>query len=204
MAVFAGTLHGGTLPPSKKRAQNSTNEIIASQLVPLVWERLSRRESITVLDLGIGTFQALNFYSSRDCRVYFADMGEELSTSSDEDGQLSNSFVGSEKFDVCFCWDFLNEMPSDELSIFSKNLLRYCTRQTFIHVFVAHTSVVPLRMKKYSIKSPTELIWRNANSEKPVARPRTHSDLIRFFPNMKYNGARLLEDNRHELYGKIM
>ena len=202
MALFAGTLLGGTLL-SSTATSSFKSTIISTQLLPLLWERLSSRESLSVLDLGIGTVQSLNFYSSRDSCVYFADIDQELASSDTTPSLTVDGFGGIDTFDVCFCWDFLNRMSSEELGEFASNLLPHCNTQTYIHVFVAHTNVVPLRMKKFAIRSRSELIWRNANSDEVIERPKTHGELLRFFPNLNYGGARLMDENRHELYGKI-
>lgn len=202
MALFAGTLLGGTLLPTSESSNNSST-IISTQLLPLLWERLESRRTLSILDLGIGTVQSLSFYSSRDSRVYFADIDQELSSSEKSTPSKFDGFGGIDKFDVCFCWDFLNGMNAEELLEFASNLLPRCHSDTYIHLFVAHTNVLPLRLKRYGIRSRTELIWRNSDSEETVAKPKTHGELVRFFPNLKYSGARLTEENRHELYGKI-
>lgn len=202
MALFAGTLLGGTLLSTSESSNNSST-IISTQLLPLLWERLESRRTLTILDLGVGTVQSLSFYSSRDSRVYFADIDQELSSNEKSTALTFDGFDGVDKFDVCFCWDFLNGMTSEELLKFASNLLPLCNSDTYIHLFVAHTNVLPLRVKKYGIRSHSELIWRNPHSEEQVAKPKTHGELVRYFPNLKYRGARLTEENRHELYGKI-
>ena len=203
MALFEGTIHGSTHRAHGVSPAN-TGTTIGSQLLPLLWERLESRSTLSILDLGIGTVQSLDFYSSRDARVYFADISQELSSDEKNTPLTADGFGGIDSFDVCFCWDFLNRMTTAQLRDFAADLIPRCNRDTYIHLFVAHTSVLPLPMRRYSIRSSSELIWRNPNSAPSIDRPRTHGELMRCFPKLKFSGARLIEQNRHELYGRIL
>lgn len=123
-------------------------------LLPMVLERIDETSPLTVLDVGGGHAETIQFFSRYRCRLHFADLfdtAELGGVPEDEDaveyyttvfsGLLD--FPAGTRFDLCLLWDFLNYLPVPALTGFSRALGPFLRADTVGHGFGAFKATAP-------------------------------------------------------------
>lgn len=128
-------------------------EVRATQLLPLLLERFDPEQPVTVLDVGYGVPETVQFFSQYRCRLYFTGLQDapELAEWPEEDTRdyfddvfaRLCSFPPDTRFDVCLLWDFLNYLPVPALKSFSQAIGPYLHRQTHGHGFGSFKATAP-------------------------------------------------------------
>lgn len=146
-------------------------------LLPLLFERVDDSLPITVLDVGGGVPETVEFLSRYRCRVHFADLFDapELQAIPEEDAEayLDEAFARlcrfpeGTRFDVCLLWDFLNYLPVAAVRSFARALEPYLHRGTRGHGFGAFKSTAPAmnrdepsRALQYGVRDVDALVAR--------------------------------------------
>ena len=123
-------------------------------LLPMVLERIDESRPLTVLDVGGGTAETIEFFSRYRCRLHFADLFDtaELGAVPEDEDPVAwytavfsrlLDFPADTRFDLCLLWDFLNYLPVPALTGFSRALRPYLRADTVGHGFGAFKATAP-------------------------------------------------------------
>lgn len=156
-------------------------EVRSTLLLPLLLERFDPEQPLTVLDVGDGVGETVEFFSRFRCRLYFTGMlgAPDLAAAPDEDVEdyFEEVFTGlcdfpaDTRFDVCLMWDFLNYLPVPALRAFSRVLSPFLHRQSHGHGFGAFKATAPAMSRG---SSDVALQYGVYDVDKLVVRPRLH------------------------------
>lgn len=166
---------------------SSGQEVRSTLLLPLLLERFEPEQTLTVLDVGYGVPETVEFFSQYACRLHFAGLidAPELSApvpEEDPGGYLDATFErlcdfpADTRFDICLLWDFLNYLPAPALYSFSRALTPYLHRDSRAHGFGAFKAAASMSRDsrtalQYGVYASDELLVR----PRPGARPPGHS-----------------------------
>lgn len=180
-------------------------ETIVSKILPVLFSQVTRRDTLNVLDLGVGLGQSMDVISpDRPCAFYFADIGRHVNASYDGSATSLLPFNVPEdtKFDVCFFWDYLNLMNHHAMEQFAVEIDPHLSRDTLIHGFVAVDVRVPMSYKRFKLTSQDSMECLEDSSY--IARyPKSRLDFEQTFPSAACERAILYPGNRLELLAII-
>ncbi len=162
-------------------------EIRTTQLLPLLLERFDPAQPITVLDVGYGVAETVEFFSRYSCRLYFTGLLDvpELAECPEDDAEAYFDevferlcrFPPDTRFDVCLLWDFLNYLPVPALRSFSRAIDPYLHRQTHGHGFGSFKATAPAMAMA---RPDTALTYGVQDVNKLAVRPRPQAAAPRF------------------------
>lgn len=134
-------------------------EVRQTLLLPLLFEGIDEAERLTVLDIGAGVPETVDFFARFRCLLHFSGLFDAQSlridaavtAQTDEDPQAPFdvafaellSFPEETSFDIVLLWDFLNYLPVPALKAFSQALRPYLHRGTRAHGFGAFKASAP-------------------------------------------------------------
>lgn len=173
------TRDGAGRAPFDLSSSAGGGEIRSTQLLPLLLERFDPEQPLTVLDVGYGVAETIEFFTRYHCKLHFAALldapalaerpDEEVEAYFDDAFARLCDFPADTRFDVCLLWDFLNYLPVPALRSFGRALRPYLHRQTHGHGFGSFKANAPAM----SHTGPeTALQYGVFELDKLVARPR--------------------------------
>lgn len=176
------------------------------QLLPLVFEGLDANRSLTVLDVGAGVPESVQFFSKYRCQLHFVDLyGETGFTAAMRSRRRPREtlfgrfldFPRGTSFDICLFWDFLNYLTNPLLRDFAQTLREYVHDDTRAHAFVAFSNALPFGGLRFGLQEADRLTTHPHPMAVPHAHTRKHiADALWPFSVAR---AALLEQNRQEL-----
>lgn len=168
-------------------------ETLSSRLVSDLFDlkKLEDGRVIKVLDLGAANGNTFNFLSQFNCRLQVIDIKNKLLSLAEAIAEESEErergletaeirerlidafeFEGSEQFDVCLIWDFLNYLDPSSMPVFAELLLPHLTPKAKIHGFAVLNRSTPLTEQSYGVVD-TELL--SITGQKNIELPHRHS-----------------------------
>lgn len=202
-------------------ASTSGPELRQSLLLPLLFERLDESEPFTVLDVGPGVGETVEFFARYRCRLHFADLFDapELEDRPEEEAEAHFeavfekllAFPVTTRFDVCLLWDFLNYLPVPALRAFSTVLSPYLHRHSVGHGFGAFKATAPGMSwaapeagLAYGIRDVDSLVVRPRSSAggAVAAYPHSRTVLAESFRCFEVVRGTLLQEGAMELLFK--
>jgi SAM-dependent methyltransferase len=170
---------GAEQAPPGMSPYTGSAEVRATLLLPLLLERFDPEQPLTVLDVGNGVAETVEFFSRYRCRLHFTSFIDDLDlTALPEEGvedylddtfaKLCN-FPPDTRFDVCLLWDFLNYLPVPALRSFSRVLRPYLHRQSHGHGFGSFKANAPAMART---SSDTAVQYGVYDVDKFLVRPR--------------------------------
>ena len=117
--------------PGRKSRQS---DIINSTLLADVFAKFQSQSCISVLDVGVGSKDTLEFLKQYPhCKVYFLDLAEHLADVNFATFKESFQKYGGALFDICLFWDLLYCLSTAQLEDLSNTLEGYIYSQTRAH-----------------------------------------------------------------------
>jgi hypothetical protein len=170
-------------------------------LLPMVLERIDEARPLTVLDVGGGNAETIEFFSRYRCRLHFADLFDtaELGGVPEDEDPVAYftgvfrallDFQADTRFDVCLLWDFLNYLPVPALTGFSRALRPFLRADTVGHGFGAFKATAP----GSSWTAPEQgFAYGVVDQETLVVRPRPGASRAPTHPHSRKVVAEALE-----------
>jgi hypothetical protein len=210
-----GAAANGT--PPRQPSPDSHPEPRQTLLLPLLFERIDEEHPLTVLDVGSGVAETIQFFAEFRCRLHFADLYDvaELAALPDDDvdeyydGVFARlfGFPPDTSFDVCLLWDFLNHLPVPALRAFSRALAPYLHRRTVGHGFGAFKATAPALAGNapelgfcYGIRARDQLVVRPRAGSTAASHPHSRTVLADSFKCFEIVRGTLLQEGAMELF----
>lgn len=186
---------------------------LASRLLPRVFEGIPDRDKLTVLDLGPGRAQTVEYLANLGipCRVIFVDslqVIEELKTHDDDNPATFNDALslwhqhiavsGQEPIDVVLFWDYLHRFDLMAVEALSTVLQPHMQPHTRGHGFGCLHSDQPIFESHYQLNADLHIIMqRYADLTLPYAHAQ--QVLNEFFMCLRITKGTLLQKGYLEL-----
>lgn len=185
-------------------------------LLPHLFETLEEGARLTVLDVGPGVPETVEFFSRYRCRLHFADLFDHpaLAQPPEEDVELHYQSVFAElcdfpettRFDVCLLWDFLNHLPLPGVRAFSRVLRPYLHRDSSGHGFGAFKASAPAASRsapqealRYGIRDVDQLVVRPLPGASPPGFAHSRTALAEALTCFEIVRGTLLREGAMEL-----
>lgn len=180
-----------------------------SKLFASVFEGFDSEHRITVLDVGLGLPESLDFFSAYRCRLHFLDLFDEpvVCDPQHEVGELELQqrfsdllqFPVGTRIDVCLFWDFLNYLDKHALRAFSAALKPWLHSGTRAHGMGVLNDQAALPNCEYSILAPNQFRIRPRQAVQGTCYPHPQAQLVQYLEGFEVRRALLLSEGRLEL-----
>jgi hypothetical protein len=185
-----------------------------SKLFASLFEGHDPERRLTVVDVGLGLPESLDFFSAYRCRLHYIDLfAEPILRSLDgaaaddlpDEAQLEQQFVSLLQFppgtqiDICLFWDFFNYLNPMMLRAFSAALKPWLHPGTRGHAFGVHNERTVLPYCEYGVQSLDELTSRPREGQQSHCYPHGQAALGRNLSGFAVRRAVLLSDGRLEI-----
>jgi len=163
-------------------------ELLASRLLPDVLERIRENSVLTVLDVGYGVPETVDYFCERRCKLYFSGFHDTLRTARQprpaeeamdearwrELFQQAMPYPPDTTFDLCLFWDFLSYLDDMPLKIFTETLAPYLNKDTVGYGYALLKNDRSVLDKTYGLVDEGQLMVRQAGlgSLQGFARPQ--------------------------------
>jgi hypothetical protein len=180
-----------------------------SLLFPSMCGKLPRNRRIGVLDIGPAFPETIQFFSSYQCRLHFADLYSDplvlRGSSHLSQETLRMAFFDSlaipegTRFDLVLLWDFPNYIDDDALRALDAVLRPYLNPGAMGHGFAVRTSDTRVRNQWYGIDQPHLFTIRQPREEQLRFYPHSQAILINLLTCFDIDRGMLLPDGRLEV-----
>ncbi|MDA1075689.1 MAG: hypothetical protein O3A63_13150 [Proteobacteria bacterium] len=171
----------------------------SSDLFPLLFEPFVNQERITVLDVGPGSPETVNYFSQFRCRLMFADLYSGLNTQTEPDFEDLLAFPEDTRFDICLLWDVLNYMSVDEVVAFSAHLQPFLHENSHGHGYGAFSRSKPILVSRYGVATSREVIVRpDVDSTLTAPHPHVQAEISSLLSCFSLKRRTLLQGGRLE------
>ena len=183
-------------------------DVQSSKLLPLLFEGLAVNRRLTVLDVGSGVADTVDFFSQFRCELHFADLFAadvvQIIQEDATDSELVSGFTAAldlgpdTRFDVCLFWDFFNYLDGPALQGFVQALQPYVHDDTRSHGFGMLNAKTVLPNNQYGIRGLEELSVRSRHEPELPVYPHSQRELNQLLGDFQINKSRLMVDGRLE------
>ena len=180
-----------------------------SKLFASVFDGFAPEHRITVLDVGLGLPESLDFFSAYRCRLHFLDLFDEPVVRDPQhevgDAQLQQRFADLLQFpvgtriDICLFWDFLNYLDKRALRAFSAALKPWLHAGTRAHGMGVLNDQTALPYREYGILALNQFKIRPRQGVQGACYPHPQAQLLKHLEGFEMHRALLLSDGRLEL-----
>ncbi len=180
-----------------------------SKLFAPVFEGFAPEHRLTVLDVGLGLPESLEFFSAYRCRLHFLDLFDEPlvreSQQEYDEPELVQQFADLLQFpegtriDVCLFWDFLNYLDMRALRAFSTALKPWLHPGTRGHAMGVLNDQTALPHCEYGIASLDQFNIRPRQGDQLPWYPHPQAQLASKLVGFDIHKAMLLADGRLEI-----
>lgn len=129
----------------------------------------------SVLDLGSASSGNVAFFSGFSCRLYIADLYSTLlrrgGRPPDQPEPFDRELAGNLPdgcFDVILCWDLLNYLSGEQMSVLGGHLARRSRPGSRLFSLIAPHGQIPNRPQRFEILDPASIRY---SSRTPSRRP---------------------------------
>lgn len=166
----------------------------------------------SILNIGLATADCVRLFQGAPCRLYFADVFDEIGAPGDASpgaalpGNGAALLRSAESFfarnadahyDFLLLWDFCNYLAAAELRRFGELLRRHLAPGACAHAFAAFNSMAEFVGLRFDLRRPDELAITDICGAAPHCHIRKGMDNL-LWP-LRVNRAVLLGGNRQEL-----
>lgn len=166
------------------------------------------RNPPSILNIGLATADCVRLFQGAPCRLYFADVFDELGAPGDAvlPGNGASLLDSAERFfdcnadalyDFVLLWDFCNYLGKADLRRFGELLRRHLAPGACAHAFAAFNGMAEFVGLRFDLRRPDELAITRACGPAPHRHVRKGIDEL-LWP-LRVSRAVLLGGNRQEL-----
>lgn len=152
------------------------NELLPGRLLPEILDRVKDNTMLTVLDVGYGVPETVDFFGERRCKLYFSGFHDALriarqprpaEEAMDEERwrelfQQAMPYPEGTKFDLCLFWDFLSYLDDMPLKIFTEALAPFVHKDTLGYGYALLKDDSSVMDRSYGILEEGQLRVRSA------------------------------------------
>ncbi len=124
-----------------------------SHCLSLIQQYLHQHSHPHVLDLGGFTHTKLQYLSKYPCKINMFDLAP--------DNAYSCQDYPNDKYDVIFCWDLLDYVPTSTLSLLLEYLNERSNPHALLYFFTRTQSTMPLHPSIFDMFESNKLIISN-------------------------------------------
>ena len=151
-------------------------EIHRSLALPTLFDAMSRRPKLNLLDLGSAVGSNVEYLSQFGCKLTIEDLY--ASRSAEGAGELGPDFFSrllavpeGTLFDIVFAWDLYNYLSRKELGYLAAELRRLCRPGALVFALIWIHKTIPAQPIRFRIQSPDQLLYeRRTAVERPGPR----------------------------------
>ncbi len=160
-----------------------------------------------VLDLGRSIGSNIEWLSSRNCRVFVADLHRSLLDETIEARKAENfarllerlvPLADDDRFDAVLAWDLFDYLRPDQIAALMARLAPACRPGALLLAFVTTQRQLPAAPMRYRIRGPQTLAWEGAATPTRSAPGYHESDLARLMPGFRLKTSLLLRNGIQE------
>lgn len=180
-----------------------------SKLFASVLEGFDPDHRLTVLDVGLGLPESLDFFSAYRCRLHFLDLFDESviheQQQVEDESELQQQFTAllsfpeGTRFDVCLFWDFLNYLDKRAVRAFTAALKPWLHPATRAHAMGTLNDRTALPYCEYGIAGPDEFTMRARPGRQGTCYAHPQAELAKLLDGLDIHKAMLLSDGRLEM-----
>ena len=194
---------------SARKAQDADTQ--ASSLLPRLFDGFDEEQRITVLHIGPALPETVEFFSGFRCRLYFADLFEELPLAIPEDVEASPdqylethfrdalALPPDARLDACLFWDLFNFLDTTAVGALMNALRPHMHKHSRGHGFVMHNNRAPQTRHLYGIEDSATLRQRRRDQALAGYAPLGQGQLKTALSCFTVERSLLLPDKRLEL-----
>ncbi len=185
----------------------------ASPALREIVSRLGSSGRKVVLDLGRPSSENVQFFSSRNCKLFISDFFDCLS----EEGAVARqgrsafrqacskllSFPQGTTFDYILAWDLLNYLSMSEVEVLTEHLLAYCTVGTRMMALVSIYQRIPDEPFRFFAVDEERVRYESATLAQRESPRHKESDLLHGMVCFEVETSLLLRHGMRE-YGFIV
>ena len=194
------------------KGQPTASATLASRLLPEVFAGFDELDQITVLDLGPGNTDTVNFLAHYRAKVFFTDLLNptllaELHAQTDiakVDGLIRHqlNIPADTSIDICLLWDGLHYLELPVMEALSRIVQPLLHEDSRGYGFGTLHGRVPPDSNYYGIASTNSLVAR-PDTQTPKYLPHSQKCLTDHFNALQISRATLLREGRLELLFEI-
>jgi hypothetical protein len=180
----------------------------SSKLFAPVFEGVAPERRITVLDVGLGLPESLDFFSAYRCRLHFLDLFDEALVREQEqlsDAELQQQFSDllqastDSPLDICLFWDFFNYLDKRSLRAFTAALKPCLHAGSRAHAMGVLNDQTVLPYREYGVLATDRFSLRPRSGEQGRWYPHAQAELSKYLNGLDIHRAVLLPDGRLEM-----
>jgi len=183
----------------------SAPETLPSRLLPDILEKLATTSPLTILDVGPGVHETVNFFGQQPCRLHFPSLyeclksGPEISVArSTQIGQVADideaesmlqrawferfaaalDYPPDTRFDLCLLWDFANYLDDVALRAFAEALAPFLKPTTLAHSYLLLKESPDVLNRRYGVLDSDQIIVRRLPTKPLPSFPRPQGRVI--------------------------
>ena len=178
-------------------------------LFPSLIKRIDPDRRLSVLEIGPGLPETIEYFSQFKCRLHFAAMytdpvlqmqtGEYTENELAEHLTQSFGFPKGTRFDLCLFWDFLNYLDDKALRAFNTAISPYLHKTTRAHAFTVRTLDTSFSNQQYGIEQAHMFSIRPRKGTQARTFPHTQAILVNLLASFDIDQGMLLPDGRLEV-----
>jgi len=188
-------------------------ELLPSRLLPEVLERIRENAVLTVLDVGYGVPETVDYFGERHCKIHFSGFHDALRTARQprpaeeamdearwrELFQQAMPYSPDTTFDLCLFWDFLSYLDDMPLKIFTETLAPYLNKDTVGYGYALLKDDRSVLDRTYGIVDEGQLMVRQAGLGSLQGYSRPQARLARLMSGFSISHSVLRRDGLLEM-----
>lgn len=190
-------------------AAHNVDQQISCALFSDICRNWDHERKYRVLDLGPASGATIGFFSRFRCRLVIQDALEDLlglqgaMREPDEAGEVPDiaaclDMVAGQEFDVVLCWDLLNFLHPDTLTIFSRYLATHMRAGGIVHAFINPYTEGEFAPGRYRIESAASVRRSEPGQTAPECFRYTQPRLRQAMPRFRVRRSLLLRSGMQE------
>lgn len=180
----------------------------SSKLLVSLFEGIPPERHLSVLDVGSGVNDTVQFFSHLNSHLYFADLYSEPVVQDPREDvtveQLAAQFADAlslpadARFDICLFWDFFNYLDGPALQAFVQAVGAHMRDGARCHGFGMLNSRTQLTSNHYGIRTLETLTLRRRDDCNLAVYPHSQRELTQLLGNFLIKKSLLMVDGRLE------
>ncbi len=168
---------------------------------------LDPEQPFTVLHIGPGVPETVDFFCDYRCRLFFVDLFEHLPVAADsgDEGDLERQFrewlalPPRTTVDLCLFWDFFDFLEPEATAALVRVLRHYLSHDSSGHLYTVRNQRARQSGDRYGIYQGEQVRLHRRPRPLPGYRPSTPRQLQQMLNCFRFERNLLLEDGRLEI-----
>lgn len=199
-------------------------ETLPSRLLPDILEKLATTSPLTVLDVGPGVHETVNFFGQQPCRLHFPGLYDclaappkvvlntpvgQVADITEAENLLYQAWLErfqtaldcppDTRFDLCLFWDFANYLDDMALRAFAEALTPFIKATTLGHSYLLLKESPEVLNRQYGVLDRDQVSVRSRATQPLLSFPRPQGRVLSMLKDFTVSHSVLRRDGLLEV-----